>query len=106
MKLELKQKTPFFLAGKTPRVLHSNFYLQSYTQILKRELLRFVQKTKDISVLLCESRTEELHNHTEPQQLLMLCLVRLKLEDHLFQEVTLIHLHHTVERIPYFKPCS
>lgn len=36
-------------------ILHNNFYLQSYTLILRRELLRFVQKTKDISVLFCES---------------------------------------------------
>lgn len=39
------------------RVLHDNSYLQSYTHILRRELLRFVQKTKDISVLFCESVT-------------------------------------------------
>lgn len=36
----------------------------------------------------------------------MLCLVRLKLEDHLLQGMTLIHINHTEETLPYVKPCS
>lgn len=83
--------TPFFLAGSISRDLHDNFYLQSQMHILRRRLLRFVQIIKAISVLSCESATAPRSQ---------------KNPDHLFREMTLIHLNPTEERIPYFKPCN